>query len=205
MLFGRCLYRLVVSLIPAIPQPRCHNFPYQYPRSARQTNIRSSPAQQFCAMSIIGQRLHTAGFPNAPGRRQYPFQRIVFSPDKLHLRRIQGLDRTQPGLPTKKRRLATMTRLEANSRPHCMPLATCGTVIGRNIQRHRHQDLTGINADMSTGAVISASPSTSHRPRACGSTRSRASSQNCRSVASIEAPSTRPRHPGGNQPLPPRA
>jgi hypothetical protein len=57
---------------------------------------------------------------------------------------IQALDRTQPGLPLKKVRLGTM--------PHdCKRHGTTtlfaalnvldDTVVGRNIQRHRHQEL----------------------------------------------------------------
>ena len=87
-----------------------------------------------------------------------------------------------------------------------------GTVIGRNMQRHRHQEfirfLNAIDAEVPPrrhldnyaahkhpkcvpGSIaISASPSTSRRPRARGSTQSKASSRSCRCVVSSEASCT---------------
>ena len=56
---------------------------------------------------------------------------------------IQALDRTQPGLPMKKGRAGTMTQ---EDKPHgtTTPFAALnvldGTVIGRCMKRHRHQE-----------------------------------------------------------------
>lgn len=56
---------------------------------------------------------------------------------------IQALDRTQPGLPLKKGRLGTMT--DDYKRHGTTTLSAAlnvldGTVIGRNMQRHGHQE-----------------------------------------------------------------
>ena len=56
---------------------------------------------------------------------------------------IQALDRTQPGLPLKKGRLGTMTHdYKRNGTTTLFAALNVfdGTVIGRNMQRHRHQD-----------------------------------------------------------------
>ena len=56
---------------------------------------------------------------------------------------IQALDRTQPGLPMKRGRLATMTRdYKRNGTTSLFAAlnALDGTVIGQNRQRHRHQE-----------------------------------------------------------------
>ena len=56
---------------------------------------------------------------------------------------IQALDRTQPGLPLKKSRAGTMTH-DDNSYGTTTLFAAFnileGTVIGRCMQRHRHQE-----------------------------------------------------------------
>jgi hypothetical protein len=54
---------------------------------------------------------------------------------------IQALDRTQPGLPLKKGRTGTMTHDYVRHGTTTLFAATNfldGTVIGRNMQRHRH-------------------------------------------------------------------
>jgi transposase len=66
---------------------------------------------------------------------------------------IQALDRTQPGLPLKKGRLGTMTHDHKRHGTTTLFAALNvldGTVIGQNMQRHRHQAfirfLNAINA-----------------------------------------------------------
>ena len=69
-----------------------------------------------------------------------PAHAIVLSADEKS--QIQALDRTQPGLPLKKGRAGTMThdyeRHGTTTLFAAMNLLD-GTVIGRNMQRHRHQ------------------------------------------------------------------
>jgi transposase len=144
-----------------------------------------------------------------------PAHAIVLSVDEKS--QIQALDRTQPGLPMKKGRLGTMTHdYKRNGTTTLFAALNVldGTVIGKNMQRHRHQEfirfLNAIDAEAPAGTAvhvvldnyaahkhpkcvpgstaICVSPSTSRLPRARGSTRSRASSQHCRSVASSAVP-----------------
>jgi transposase len=70
-----------------------------------------------------------------------PAHAIVLSVDEKS--QIQALDRTQPGLPMKKGRAGTITH--DCKRPGTPTLFAAlnvldGTVIGRNMQRHRHQE-----------------------------------------------------------------
>jgi hypothetical protein len=78
-----------------------------------------------------------------------PAHAVVLSIDEKS--QIQALDRTQPGLPMKTGRCATMTHdYKRNSLPPrrrgapppCSPPSTSlkGKVIGRCMQRHRHQE-----------------------------------------------------------------
>ncbi|ANK81856.1 MAG: DDE endonuclease [Rhizobiales bacterium NRL2] len=78
-----------------------------------------------------------------------PAHALVFSVDEKS--QIQALDRTQPGLPLKKGRAGTMTHdykrhgtttlfAALNSLPRTRSGVLDGTVIGRNMQRHRHQE-----------------------------------------------------------------
>src|SRR5437879_13024445 len=56
---------------------------------------------------------------------------------------IQALDRTQPGLPMKKGRAGTMThdyKRHGTTTLFAALNVLDGTVIGRNMQRHRHQE-----------------------------------------------------------------
>ena len=56
---------------------------------------------------------------------------------------IQALDRTQPGLPMKKGRGATMTHdYKRNGTTTLFAALNVldGTIIGQNMQRHRHQE-----------------------------------------------------------------
>jgi hypothetical protein len=70
-----------------------------------------------------------------------PAHTVVLSVDEKS--QIQALDRTQPGLPMKKGRSGTMThdykRNGATTLFAAMNVLD-GTVIGRNMQRHRHQE-----------------------------------------------------------------
>ena len=118
---------------------------------------------------------------------------------------IQALDRTQPGLPMKKGRGATLThdyKRNGTTTLFCALNVLDGTVVGRNMQRHRHQEfirfLNALERDVPAGKVvhvildnyaahktpevrrwlsgIRGGPSISRRPRARGSMRSKASS-----------------------------
>src|SRR5450432_2201385 len=70
-----------------------------------------------------------------------PAHAIVLSVDEKS--QIQSLDRTQPGLPLKKGRAGTMTHdYERHGTTTLFAAMNIldGTVIGRNMQRHRHQE-----------------------------------------------------------------
>ncbi len=70
-----------------------------------------------------------------------PAHAVVLSVDEKS--QIQALDRTQPGLPMKKRRCATMTHdYKRNGTTTLFAALNVldGSVIGRNMQRHRHQE-----------------------------------------------------------------
>ena len=133
-----------------------------------------------------------------------PAHAIVLSVDEKS--QIQALDRTQPGLPIKKGRLATMTHdYKRNGTTTLFAALNVldGSVIGQCMQRHRHQefirflnrierDVPGRQADprrprqlrrrtsirRSTlgSTAIRAGPSTSRPPPPRGSMPSRASS-----------------------------
>ena len=82
-----------------------------------------------------------------------PAHAIVLSVDEKS--QIQALDRTQPGLPMKKGRLGTMTHdYKRNGTTTLFAALNVldGTVIGRNMQRHRHQEfirfLNAINREV---------------------------------------------------------
>ena len=71
-----------------------------------------------------------------------PAHAIVLSIDEKS--QIQALDRTQPGLPMKKGRAGTMTHdYKRNGTTTLFAALNVldGTVIGRNMQRHRHQEV----------------------------------------------------------------
>src|SRR5438034_7330761 len=70
-----------------------------------------------------------------------PAHAIVLSVDEKS--QIQALDRTQPGLPMKKGRAGTMTHDYKRNGPTTLSAALDvpeGKVIGRCMQRHRHQE-----------------------------------------------------------------
>jgi hypothetical protein len=68
-----------------------------------------------------------------------PEHAVVLSIDEKS--QIQALDRTQPGLPMKKGRCGTMTHYKRNGTTTLFAALNVldGTMIGRCMQRHRHQ------------------------------------------------------------------
>jgi transposase len=103
-----------------------------------------------------------------------PAHAIVLSVDEKS--QIQALDRTQPGLPLKKGRLGTMThdyKRHGTTTLFAALNVLDGTVIGRNMQRHRHQELirflNTIEAEVpvpqaSERSCLARSPSAFHLP-----------------------------------------
>ena len=90
-----------------------------------------------------------------------PAHALVLSIDEKS--QIQALDRTQPGLPMKKGRCGTMThdyKRHGTTTLFAALNVLDGTVIGRNMQRHRHQELirflNAIEAQVPAGKVIHA-------------------------------------------------
>jgi transposase len=88
-----------------------------------------------------------------------PAHAVVLSIDEKS--QIQALDRTQPGLPLKKGRGATMTHDYKRNGTTTLFAALnilTGEVIGQNMQRHRHQEfirfLNRIERDIPAGKVI---------------------------------------------------
>lgn len=88
-----------------------------------------------------------------------PAHAIVLSVDEKS--QIQALDRTQPGLPMKKGRAGTMTHDYKRHGTTTLFAALDvleGTVIGRCMQRHRHQEfirfLNAIEAQVPAGKIV---------------------------------------------------
>ena len=88
-----------------------------------------------------------------------PAHAIVLSVDEKS--QIQALDRTQPGLPLKKGRAGTMThdyKRHGTTTLFAALNVLDGTVIGRNMQRHRHQEfirfLNAVEAEVPAGKVV---------------------------------------------------
>ena len=88
-----------------------------------------------------------------------PAHAIVLSVDEKS--QIQALDRTQPGLPLKKGRAGTMThdyKRDGTTTLFAALNVLDGTVIGRNMQRHRHQEfirfLNAIEAEVPAGKSV---------------------------------------------------
>jgi hypothetical protein len=70
-----------------------------------------------------------------------PAHAVVLSVDEKS--QIQALDRRQPGLPLKRGQDATMThdyKRNGTTTLFASPNVLDGSVIGRNMQRHRHQE-----------------------------------------------------------------
>ena len=90
-----------------------------------------------------------------------PAHAVVLSIDEKS--QIQALDRTQPGLPMKKGRGATMTHdYKRNGTTTLFAALNVleGTVTGRNMQRHRHQEfirfLNALERDIPAGKLVHA-------------------------------------------------
>src|SRR6202790_2609876 len=88
-----------------------------------------------------------------------PAHAVVLSIDEKS--QIQALDRTQPGLPMKKGRCATMThdyKRHGTTTLFAALNVLEGQIIGRCMQRHRHQEfirfLNTIEADIPAGKII---------------------------------------------------
>jgi transposase len=88
-----------------------------------------------------------------------PEHAVVLSIDEKS--QIQALDRTQPGLPMKRGRLGTMTHdYKRNGTTTLFAALNVldGKVIGRNMQRHRHQEfirfLNAVEREVSQGKAI---------------------------------------------------
>ncbi|MEI7933142.1 MAG: IS630 family transposase [Alphaproteobacteria bacterium] len=88
-----------------------------------------------------------------------PAHAIVLSVDEKS--QIQALDRTQPGLPLKKGRAGTMThdyKRHGTTTLFAALNVLDGTVIGRNMQRHRHQEfirfLNAIEEEVPAGKLV---------------------------------------------------
>lgn len=74
---------------------------------------------------------------------------------------IQALDRTEPGLPLKKGRGATMThdcKRHGTTTLFAALKVLTGEVFGRNMQRHRHQEfirfLNALEREIPAGKVV---------------------------------------------------
>jgi len=90
-----------------------------------------------------------------------PANAVVLSIDEKS--QIQALDRTQPGLPLKKGRAGTMThdyKRHGTTTLFAALDVNAGSVIGQNMQRHRHQEfirfLNTVEAEVPAGKVIHA-------------------------------------------------
>jgi transposase len=90
-----------------------------------------------------------------------PAHTVVLSIDEKS--QIQALDRTQPGLPMKKGRAGTMThdfKRHGTTTLFAALNVLDGTVIGRCMQRHRHQEyirfLNAVEAAVPAGKLIAA-------------------------------------------------
>jgi transposase len=90
-----------------------------------------------------------------------PAHAVVLSVDEKS--QIQALDRTQPGLPMKKGRGATLTHdYKRNGTTTLFAALNVldGTVFGQNMQRHRHQEfirfLNALERDIPAGKLVHA-------------------------------------------------
>jgi transposase len=105
----------------------------------------------------FGEKLHAiVGLYVSP-----PAHAVVLSIDEKS--QIQALDRTQPGLPMKKGRGATMTHdYKRNGTTTLFAALNVleGTVTGQNMQRHRHQEfirfLNALERDIPAGKLVHA-------------------------------------------------
>ena len=88
-----------------------------------------------------------------------PAHAVVLSIDEKS--QIQALDRTQPGLPMKRGRAGTMThdyKRHGTTTLFAALNVLDGTVIGRCMQRHRHQEfirfLNAVEAEVPAGKMV---------------------------------------------------
>src|SRR6201996_6659143 len=91
-----------------------------------------------------------------------PAHAVVLSVDEKS--QIQALDRTQPGLPLKKGRAGTVThdyKRNGTTTLFAAMNVLDGTVMGRNMHRHRHQEfirfLNAVEREVPAGKTIHAS------------------------------------------------
>ena len=97
-----------------------------------------------------------------------PAHAVVLSVDEKS--QIQALDRTQPGLPMKPGRAGTMThdyKRHGTTTLFAALNILDGTVIGRNMQRHRHQEfirfLNQFQTSRRTLSMVRFAPNSRHR------------------------------------------
>jgi len=88
-----------------------------------------------------------------------PAHAIVLSVDEKS--QIQALDLTQPGLPLKKGRAGAMThdyKMQGTTTLFAALNVLDGAVIGRNMQRHRHQEfvlfLNAVEAEVTAAKAV---------------------------------------------------
>ena len=112
--------------------------------------------QAFERPGVCGKTARFVGLYVSP-----PAHAVVLSVDEKS--QIQALDRTQPGLPLKKGRGGTLThdyKRHGTTTLFAALNVLDGTVIGQNMQRHRHQEfirfLNAIEAQVPAGKVIHA-------------------------------------------------
>ena len=129
------------------------------PHRVRQFKLSSDPHFTVKLRDIVG----LGACPRA-GRRPDPWvdppaHAIVLSVDEKS--QIQALDRTQPGLPLKRGRAGTMTHDYKRNGTTTLFAALDvldGKVIGRCMQRHRHQEfirfLNAIEAEVPVGKIV---------------------------------------------------
>jgi transposase len=99
------------------------------PHRVRQFKLSNDPKFAAKLRDVVGLYVHP------------PAHAIVLSVDEKS--QIQALDRTQPGLPLKKGRAGTLThdyKRHGTTTLFAALNVLDGTVIGRNMQRHRHQE-----------------------------------------------------------------
>src|SRR5450432_1460383 len=88
-----------------------------------------------------------------------PAHAVILSVDEKS--QIQALDRTQPGLPIKPGRAGTMThdyKRHGTTTLFAALNVLDGTVIGRNMQRHRHQEFIRFLNAVETQVPAKANP-----------------------------------------------
>ena len=99
-----------------------------------------------------------------------PAHAVVLSIDEKS--QIQALDRTQPGLPMKKGRAGTMThdyKRHGTTTLFAALNILDGTVIGQNMQRHRHQEfIRFLNRSRTSRSLARQAAALSYRARGAG-------------------------------------